>query len=139
MVLWRVDDSLFFYSLSLFCILSIEFHCSFFISCKIIPLCLLILYFDKEVICRRDFLSFPLCFFPYLCLSSCLPRLSVLFQSCCSHVRVFGKSLLRAFPISYSHAAWQFRFSLVGARETKHAQRTLLQALFMKWPFKSFN
>ena len=35
---------------------------------------------------------------------------SVLFQSCCSHARVFGKTLLHEFPISYSRTLWHFIF-----------------------------
>ena len=30
----------------------------------------------------------------------------VLFQSCCSHGQVFGKTLVHEFPIFYSHTAW---------------------------------
>ena len=30
----------------------------------------------------------------------------VLFQSCCSHAQVFGKTLLHEFPIFYSHTEW---------------------------------
>ena len=30
----------------------------------------------------------------------------VLFQSCCSHAQVFGKTLVHEFPISYSHTKW---------------------------------
>ena len=30
----------------------------------------------------------------------------VLFLSCCSHARVFGKTLLHEFPIFYSHTEW---------------------------------
>ena len=47
--------------------------------------------------------------------------LSVLFHSCCSRARVFGKTLVHKFPISYSHTEWYFHFFLFGARETKHA------------------
>ena len=31
---------------------------------------------------------------------------TVLFQSCCSHVQVFGKTLVHEFPIFYSHTEW---------------------------------
>ena len=51
--------------------------------------------------------------------------LIVLFRSCCCHARVFGKTLLHKFSVSYSHTECYF-FSLFGKRETKHAQRTLL-------------
>ena len=30
----------------------------------------------------------------------------VLFQSCCSHSRVFGKTPVHEFPISYGHTEW---------------------------------
>ena len=36
----------------------------------------------------------------------------VLFQSCCSHAGVFGKTLVHEFPISYNHTEWYFLFSL---------------------------
>ena len=71
-------------------------------------------------------LTFVICFF-------------TLFHSCCSCARVFGKTFMREFLISYHHSEWYFLFSLFGARETKHAQQILLSALFLKWPFKSFN
>ena len=72
-------------------------------------------------------LSCPLYFSPYSRLSSYrLPLSIVLFQSCCSHARVFGKTLVHEFPIFYSHTEWYFLISLFGAREYKHAQRTLL-------------
>ena len=48
------------------------------------------------------------------------------FILCCSHARVVGKTLVHEFPISYSNTEWYFIFSLFGARETAHAQRTLL-------------
>ena len=60
----------------------------------------------------------------------------ILFHSCCSHAQVFGKTLEHDFPMSYNHTEWYFLFSLFGARGYKHAQRTLLQALFLKWPLK---
>ena len=34
------------------------------------------------------------------------PCFIVLFQSCCSHAQVFGKTLLHEFPIFYSHTEW---------------------------------
>ena len=109
---------------------------------------LLIFYFDYVVRCCRNF--FILCslsFFPYSRLSSYqisllltfFVSLIVLFHYCCSHARVFGKTLVHEFPISYSHTEWYFIFSLFGARETKHAQRILLCALFLKWLFKLFH
>ena len=35
----------------------------------------------------------------------------ILFDSCCSHARVFGKTLLHEFFISYSHTEWYLPFS----------------------------
>ena len=51
--------------------------------------------------------------------------LIVLFHSCGSYARVFGKTLLQELPISNSYIEWRFLFSLCGSRVTKHAQRTL--------------
>ena len=57
----RVDDLSFLEYLSPF-FLSIEFHCTFSISYKILPC---FVYFDSVVIGCRDFLlSCPLYFFP---------------------------------------------------------------------------
>ena len=49
----------------------------------------------------------------------------VLFQSCCSHERLFGKTLVHEFPISYSHTEWYF-ISLFGARKSKQAQTPII-------------
>ena len=85
---------------------------------------------------RRDFFySCPLYFFPYSRLSSVC--LMVLFNSSCSHAWVFWKTLVREFPVSYSHTKWYFLISLFGAREYKHAQRTLVLASFLKWPLQT--
>ena len=35
------------------------------------------------------------------------------FRFCCSNARVFGKTLVHQFPISYSHAEWYFCFPTV--------------------------
>ena len=53
------------------------------------------------------------------------------------HAWVFWKTLLHEFPVSYSHTEWYFLSFLFGAREYKHAQRTLLLALLLKWPLKT--
>ena len=100
-----------------------------------------IIYIDQVVIGRRDlFLSCHLYFFPYSRLSSYLLRLPLcLISFLLFHARVFEKTLVHEFHISYSNTEWSLFFSLFGARETKHAQRTLLQALFLKWRFKQFN
>ena len=44
-------------------------------------------------------LTFFLCFF-------------ILFQSCCSHAQVFGRTLVHEFPIFYSHTEWNLTTSL---------------------------
>ena len=33
-------------------------------------------------------------------------RYVILFNFCCSHARVFGKTLVHKFPMSYSHTEW---------------------------------
>ena len=38
---------------------------------------------------------------------------SVLFNSCCSHAQVIGKTLVLELPISYSHTEWYFLFPTV--------------------------
>ena len=40
-----------------------------------------------------------------------LLRLFILFHSCCSHARLFGKTLVHEFLISYSHTEWCLLFS----------------------------
>ena len=35
----------------------------------------------------------------------------VLFHSCCSYVRVFGRTLAHEFHLSYAHTEWYLRFS----------------------------
>ena len=123
-----------------FIFLLIEFRCTFSIYCKIIPYYVyIVIWLGSER--PSGFLSCPLYFFRYSRFSSYLLRsvslyyfiLAVLMREC------FGKHPHTSSPISYSHTEWYFLFSLFGARETKHAQRTLLQALFLKWPFKTFN
>ena len=57
------------------------------------------------------FLSCPLYFFPYSLLSSyffiCF---FVLFNSCCSDARLFGKTIVHEVPISYSQTERYFLF-----------------------------
>ena len=47
---------------------------------------------------HASLLTFFVCFF-------------ILFHSCCSHARVFGKTLAHKFPLSYSHTEWYLLFS----------------------------
>ena len=60
---------------------------------------------------RRDlfFISCKLCFFPYSRLS-CFFCFFVLFHSCCSHARLFGKTLVNEYHISYIHTEWYLFF-----------------------------
>ena len=119
----------FYYYLSPFCFLLIEFHCSLSISYKILPdyfyyYCISIGMWQAV---GTSFIRARGVFFhtyaSLLCVFVCL---IVLFHSCCSHAWVFGKTLMHEFPVSYSHTEWYFLISLVGAREYRHAQRTLL-------------
>ena len=41
----------------------------------------------------------------------------VLFHSCCSHARVFGKILVHEFPVSYSHTEYYLLSSLCEGNE----------------------
>ena len=134
----RVDDQSFFEYLSPICFLSIEFHCTFSIY-KILPY---FVYYCISIRMRQavgtSFIRGRCTFFhTHASLLSVFVCLIVLFHSCSSHARVFGKTLLHEFPVSYSHTEWYFLISLFSAREYKHAQRTLLQALFLKWPLKT--
>ena len=55
---------------------------------------------------------------------------------------MFGETPLHEFPNSYrrySQTEWNFILAHFGARETKNDQRTLLYALWQKWPLKSLN
>ena len=123
-----------------FIFLLIEFRCTFSIYCKIIPYYVyIVIWLGSE---RPSGFSFvptlllsilKLLFLPSSSVSLYYFILAVLMREC------FGKHPHTSSPISYSHTEWYFLFSLFGARETKHAQRTLLQALFLKWPFKTFN
>ena len=120
----RVDELTFFQYLSPFCFLSIEFHCTFSISYKILPY----FVYCYSILIRLWYAVGTSHFTFFHTLSSLLSVFVcsiVLFQSCCSHARVFGKTLLHEFPLFYSHTEWYF-ISIFGAKEFKHAQRTLL-------------
>ena len=47
----------------------------------------------------------------HVCLLTIFVCFFVLFRSCCSHARVFGKTLVHEFPMSYSHTEWYLPFS----------------------------
>ena len=113
-----------------FCFLLNEFHCSFSIFYKIIQYYVMFINTVCWLGCDRlsGLLLFVPALFPSILTTPFLfsSGFFVLFHSWCSHAWVFGKTLLREFPVSYSHTGWYFLFSLFGAREYKHAQRTLL-------------
>ena len=108
----RVDDSSFFYYSSPFCFLSSNFIVLFPYSVTINTiLFLLILYFDKTVISRRDFSFVPALLFsirtPFF-----LPSSAVSFSYFIRAVPMrecFGKTLVHEFPMSYSHTEWYHR------------------------------
>ena len=61
---------------------------------------------------RRDFFFFLARFTSFHTQAFLLAIFVVtLFHSCCSHARVFGKTLAHEFPISYSHTEWYLHFS----------------------------
>ena len=79
---------------------------------------------------RRDYcFSCPLYFFPCSRLSSYLLRLFFLisFHSCCSHARVFGKTLVHEFDISYSHTEWY----LISMRSSRCFSRSFPQNIII--------
>ena len=95
-----------------FCFLSIEFHYTFSISYKILP------YLNFMFIIIILFWSGLRFFVPALLLSILMPLflpfsvcIFVLFRSCCSHARVFGKALVHEFPMSSRHTEWYLPFS----------------------------
>ena len=55
------------------------------------------------------------------------PFLFILFQSCCFHARMFGKTLVHEFYISYSHTEWYLLFPT--AQPHVHMRRSRLDSL----------
>ena len=56
--------------------------------------------------------SCPLCFFhTHASLLFVFVCFCILFHFCCSHARVFGKTFVHEFPISYCHTEWFLLFS----------------------------
>ena len=106
----RVHYFSFFGCLSPLCFLLIEFHCSFFhffIKYYQIMFIIIVFWLGSDRPSELLFLSCPLCFFPHSRFTSYLLRLFfVLFRFCCSHARVFGKTHVYEFRISYSHTEW---------------------------------
>ena len=109
----RVDDLLFFEYLSPFSFLLIDFHCAFSISWKILQFFFIIFVFWLG--CDR--LSGLLLFVPALLLSILTPLLlptssvSLSYFVLAVPMRVFGKTLVYEFPMSYSHNEWYLPFS----------------------------
>ena len=95
-------------------------------------LCLLLLYFDLDSLgCRYlFFLSCPLCFF--------LDCFFIFFHSCCSHARVFGKTLLHEFHISDSHAEWYLLFPTeqLQVHNVYSVRKTKNSCALVTYPFK---
>ena len=75
-------------------------------------MCLLILYSDHDSLGRLDFFFFRGRFTSFHTHASLLTLFCffILFHSCCSHARVFRKTLLHEFPIYYRHTEWYFLF-----------------------------
>ena len=113
-VIFRIFKSILF--------LSIEFHCTFsisFIKYYHIMFIIIVYYYCIIIVCPSGHLfSYPFCFFhPHASLLTSFVCFFVLFDSCCSHARVFGKTLVHEFPISYSHTEWYLLFSLCEGNE----------------------
>ena len=122
-----------------FVFLLIKFHCV--LSCKMIPyyvyLYCIVFWLGSDRLpgllsfrarftslhTHASLLTFRL-YLSYFVLAVPVPE--CLGKYSCMSARMFGKTLVHEFPISYSHTEWYFLFSFFGARETKHAQRTLL-------------
>ena len=106
----RVDNYSFFDCSSPFSFLLIEFHSTFSISYRIVInyvyfYCILIwiVFADgTSFLFRARFTSFH----THLSLLTFFLSFFVLFHSCCSHARVFGKTLVHEFLISYNHTEW---------------------------------
>ena len=109
-----MDDLSFFNYLSPYCFSLIQFHCTFTISYKILKkyvyfYCILIIMFRPSGLLfsfvfrfssfhtHASLLTFFVCFF-------------ILFHFFCSHARVFGKTRVHEFLISYSHTEWYLFF-----------------------------
>ena len=95
--------------------LLIECHCSFFICYKILTdyvyyCCILIMIVQSvgnSFFFRDPFASFH----THASLHTVVVCFFILFHSCSSHDRVFAKTLLHEFLISYSHTEWYLLFS----------------------------
>ena len=81
-------------------------------------------------------------FFQYSRLSSYLFFMFILFYSCCSHSRVFEKTLVHEFPISYSHTERYLLFSVKqdlfegrpsGVHYLPVKKRTIIKIIMLKY------
>ena len=69
---------------------------------------IIVFWLGSERSSRLLFFSCPLYLFPTdSSLLTFFVCFFILFHSCCSHARVFGKTLVHELPISYSHAFWK--------------------------------
>ena len=93
--------------------LLIEFHFTFSIFCKIKQFIIIVFWIGNN---RPS--GFLFTFVPALLLSILTPLLIltkfvcffILFHSCCSHAKVFGKTLVHEFHISSSRTEWYLFF-----------------------------
>ena len=106
----------FFDYLSSFWFLLIEFYCTFFISYKILEYYVYYYYIlirmwqaDRTTFFCAHFASFH----THASLLTFFICLFILFHSFCSHARMFLKTLMDEFPISYSHTEWDHRVDSV--------------------------
>ena len=108
----RVDGLSFFEYLSPFCFLSIEFHRTFSIFIKHYHIMFIIIVIWLGCDRPTELLFFVPAFLLSILTPLFLPfRLFILFYSCCSHARVFGKIHVHEFTISYIHTEWYLLFS----------------------------
>ena len=117
----RVDDLSFFDCLVHFVFLS-ELQCTFSYLMKYYNILFIFIIFWLGCDRPSGLLFFRACFASFYTHASILTVfvcLFILFSSCCSHARVFGKTLVHEFPISYSNTEW---YLLISDSETASAQ-----------------
>ena len=74
-------------------------------------------------------------YFPHSCLSYVLHLFILLFHSCCFHARVLGRTLVHAFPFSYSVGEIKFSYlfysiqSFLVIRPDRNGRRVACQRL----------
>ena len=103
-----------FYCLSPYCFLSIEFHYTFSISYKIMTnyvyYCCIFIRLLLAVGTSFLFLACFTSFHTHGTLLTFFVSFFILFHSCGSHARVFGKTLLHKFLIFYSRTEYYLLF-----------------------------